>query len=458
VSPTRYFRIFAALSAILLIAPLRTGDLAGYDDAGFALIAKNMALSGDWLNPRSGGYPALEHPPLTMWMQAAIFSVFGFSDFCARLPSALCGLGTILLTYWLARRLLADSFLALLAMFVMASSVYFVKYAARAMTDVPCTFFFVCAICAWLRAQDSPRWYFAAALFTGLAQLTREGAGLLLPAVFVLHLIVSRRRPPLRYAGPALALAFLPLAAWNAYQFGAQGGFYVAVHSAWIGGKLLGGISPAWRRYTGALEYAWMLAKSYWPWLPALIAGIVAAVRNRDRRLSLPLIWAAVVFVACAAIGSRVLRYMLPAYPAFAVFSAFGLSKLVPERHLRGALRILTPIAAAGVLAAAVFPRAHLEAADIRPIALAAAAAPANQRVVFYDAGQPRWDEMNQLQWYGSPYLTILLNRDDLLASLRAPGSRVYIVDADVYHASIEGRVPCQLLARSGRLVCLRSP
>jgi len=99
-----------------------------------------------------------------------------------------------------------------------------------------------------------------------------------------------------------------------------------------------------------------------------------------------------------------------------------------------------------------------LQAADIRPIALAAkAAAPESERVIFYDAGQPRWDEMSQLQWYGSPPLTLLLNRDGLMASVRAPGSRVYIVDADVYHASIEAEAPHRFVARSGRLVCLRT-
>jgi hypothetical protein len=59
-----YFWIFATLSAILLIAPLRTGDLAGYDDASYAHMAKEVARTGDWSNIRSNGYPALEHPPL----------------------------------------------------------------------------------------------------------------------------------------------------------------------------------------------------------------------------------------------------------------------------------------------------------------------------------------------------------------------------------------------------------
>ncbi len=43
----------------------------------------------------------MEHPPGFVWMQAAFFSLFGFSDFLAKLPSALCGVGTVLLVFWL---------------------------------------------------------------------------------------------------------------------------------------------------------------------------------------------------------------------------------------------------------------------------------------------------------------------------------------------------------------------
>src|ERR1039457_6269463 len=145
-----------------------------------------------------------------------------------------------------------------------------------------------------------------------------------------------------------------------------------------------------------------MLAKSYWPWLPAMMAGLAVVIRGRDRRLWLLIPWVAVVFALCAAARSRVLRYMLPAYPAFAILAALGLRKFVPDRYLRAGLRVATPVMALAVVAVAAFPRTHFEAAEIRPIAKAATAATnPGERVAFYDAGQPRFDEDNQLQWYG---------------------------------------------------------
>ena len=453
----RYFPILAILFAILVFAPLRTGDLTGYDDAQYAHIAKDILRSGDWLVLQSNGAPALENPPMLDWMEASLFAAFGFSDALARLPSALCGLGVILLVFWLARRLTGDPSIAILAMFVMGTSFYFLKYSARGMTDVPFTFFVLCAICAWTLAGDDPRWYLAAGAATAFAQLTRSIMGLALPAVFVLHLILSRRRPVWRYAIPALVVAYLPLAAWYALLIHRFGAFFFEVHSTWLRSEVYGGLSPSWRRYTGAFEYAWMLAKSYWPWLPAMLAGLVVVIRGRDRKLWLLAVWIAVVFALCAVARSRVLRYMLPAYPAFAILAAIGLSRFVSKRYFSVGMRVLTAVLAMAVAGVAAFPRTHLEAQEIRPIAKAATAATSpGERVAFYDGGQARFDEDNQLQWYGDRFLIRLFAREQLLEALRSGCARVFVLDRNAYQAYVAPQIAHQVLAESGHLICIR--
>jgi hypothetical protein len=200
-----------------------------------------------------------------------------------------------------------------------------------------------------------------------------------------------------------------------------------------------------------------MLAKSYWPWLPAMLAGLTVAVRGRDRRLWLLVLWAAVVFALCAAARSRVLRYMLPAYPAFAILAAIGLKKFVPDRYLRAGLRVATPVLALAVAAVTAFPRTHLEAAEIRPIAKASTAATApGERIGFYDAGQPRFDEDNQLQWYGDRFLIRLFSREQLMEALHGSRARVFVLDRDAYRADVAGQIGHQVLAQSGHLICIR--
>ncbi len=463
----RYFWILAALSALLLLAPIRAGDLAGYDDARYALVAKHVVLSGHWLEIESNGGPALEHPPLFSWMEAALFIPFGFSDPIAKLPSALCGIGVILLVAWLGRRLTGEGFPGVLAMFVMASSIYFVKYAARAMTDVPFTFFFLAAVCSWVLGEDDPRWLLAAGAFAAMAQLTRAMAGLSVPLFFAAdlwinrmgsgHMRIGRKRPPLRYPIGLVLLAFVPPMAWYAqwiYRFGAD--FFLR-ENVYFNQEVYGALSPPWRRYTGAFEYIWMISKSYWPWLPAMIAGSFFVIRRKDRKLRMLIVWVAVVYALCAITKSRVLRYMLPAYPAFAILSALGILWLAPERWVRNGLRVLTPLLALVVVAVAIRPPVNLHAIDTRPMAIASTGATApGERITFYDDGAPRFDEMNELLWYGDRYLFPVLEADLLPGALQHPQTRVFIMDANTFRARVESRVPNQIVARAGHLICFR--
>jgi len=451
-----HFLLLALAAAILFLGVIRLGDLAGYDDAMYSLQAKGILRTGDWLTPKGRGLPTLEHPPLFVWTQAAFFSAFGISDPVAKLPSALSGVGVVLLTYWLARRLLNDALAASVAMFAMLATPYFIKYAGRAMTDVPTVFLFLCGIAAWLVAADDPRWYLAAGLFTAMALMVRGLVGFALPAIFALDLIWTRRRPAWRYVVPALIIAFAPLAVWAGYLLARYGRCFTDVHQEWLENEVYGPLDPAWRRYTGAFEYIWMLAKSYWPWLPAMAAGLVVVVRERRRPLFLLLIWTGAVFVLCAVTRSRVLRYMLPAYPAFAILSAIGLMQWIPRRFLERTMNWLPPLAVAAALSIALWFPPNWHAREIRAIAQAQSRVlPPGEPVGLYDQGDPRYDETNQLEWYGDVVPVILLTPADLDGVLRAGLLPALVLDKATYQKQIQA-LPHDVIADSGRLISVR--
>jgi hypothetical protein len=105
----------------------------------------------------------------------------------------------------------------------------------------------------------------------------------------------------------------------------------------------------------------------------------------------------------------------------------------------------------------AAFPRTHFEAAEIRPIAKAATDATApGERVAFYDAGQPRFDEDNQMQWYGDRFLIRIFTRAGLAEELRGNRARVFVLDRDSYRTYVAGQLGHQVLAESGHLICIR--
>lgn len=404
----------------------------------YAHISKVIVQSGDWINIQSNGFPALEHPPGFVWMQAALFSVFGFSDFLARLPSALCGVGTVLLVFWLARRILKDEQAALLAMLVMLATPYFIKYTSHGMTDVPFTFLFLAAVCAWVGEQ-----YVVVAILTAFALLTRGVVGFAVP--LTLLLLWRGWKPAL-----AIAVACLPITAWYANQWNTYGDFFWTVQSNFLSDKISGDLE-GYRRFTGAYDYAKDLAGSYWPWLPFLLGGLWL----RDKRLRVLYVWCIVMFVACSVGGSRVLRYLLPAYPAFSIIAAVGLMKWVPEKYLRTGLNVLAPAAVIVGLGIAMFPPVTLHAEEIKPIAAAVKSVTGKkERFVFYDGGQARFDETGQIQWYGERTMWILTDAPAFENALAEPIAQVWVVDAATFDRYLAKRAT--IVARSGHLVCAK--
>lgn len=91
--------LFWGLAALLLF--FGNGQLWITDsvESNYALTAKEMVLSGDWISPQIYGNYWYDKPVFFYWLTAAGFKIFGFNEFAARFFPALFGIvvGTLLL-------------------------------------------------------------------------------------------------------------------------------------------------------------------------------------------------------------------------------------------------------------------------------------------------------------------------------------------------------------------------
>lgn len=89
----------------------------------------------------------------------------------------------------------------------------------------------------------------------------------------------------------------------------------------------------------GPAYYLEVLVRRQRPWfmvsLPALLYCVVIARRERSAELSLFLCWIAAVVVAVTVVQTRIAWYLLPAYPALSICTAFALLRWLSERRLR---------------------------------------------------------------------------------------------------------------------------
>lgn len=92
----------------------------------YAVIAKEMVTSGDWITPHLWYHgeliPFLGKPPLYFWCSAACMKVFGANDFFTRLPG-LISLAVTLVLMWHILRKYTDKTIAWRAVCILLSSV-----------------------------------------------------------------------------------------------------------------------------------------------------------------------------------------------------------------------------------------------------------------------------------------------------------------------------------------------
>jgi 4-amino-4-deoxy-L-arabinose transferase-like glycosyltransferase len=461
----RYMPALALLAIGLLFINLHVGDLSGYDDAFHAQQGKAILSSGDMWTIRHNGYHNPEFPPLFYWIEALSMKMLGVNDVAAKFPSALLGFLTILAVYFIAYELTRKTWLALIAMAILMTTQYFMKYATHAMTDVPFTFFISLAVLFYLKGFRHAPFFLLSGLSVGLALLTRPYVGLLALGLFLTHVLWIRRTELLRsrYVPAGIFLAvFLPVL-WYAIQYRLHGPDALAGPSGLIFKQLTSGTIPdPIEVVKGLWHYPGLLLKLYWPWLPFMLVGFSKefrkAFRERDQAASLLLLWIGWILVPFSFGSEKVLRYVMPVFPAFAVLAAIPLHQWIPVHRRRQFMHGFLVLGAAGLMYMHFYPGTLLRATDMRALApVAEANSSPSQRVILYTYGERHWNFQNQLLWYADRYTEFAVTPGMVLEMLHVDPGAPVIMDKETFHQfrQAEGSgYPLTVLGESERFVC----
>lgn len=93
------------VAGLVFFTNLGAATLFDEDEPKNAVCGREMFLRGDWIVPTFNAELRTDKPILIYWIMLSSFSVFGVSEFAARLGSAVLAVGTALLTYHLGRML-----------------------------------------------------------------------------------------------------------------------------------------------------------------------------------------------------------------------------------------------------------------------------------------------------------------------------------------------------------------
>jgi 4-amino-4-deoxy-L-arabinose transferase-like glycosyltransferase len=353
----------------LLILFLRLGNSRFWDqDEGYyATVAYEMYKRGDWIVPTFNEQLFAHKPPMMFWGMLMGFHALGVSEFSARLPSAIFGFGSVLLVYFLARRIF-DRATGLVAGLVMVSCLMFTVVARSATADAHLTFFVLLAIYLWsvdaLRSVSRNgvpnerfhiRWKTWAAIYgaMGCAVLCKGPIGLAFPVTILasVHILepmlvalttavdtslTNRMRIAWRMLNPTAVVRSLwrmrPLTGLVVVCMVA-GPWFIAMERKTGGGFLEEFLGVHhFQRFAQPMDnhsgpfYYYILAclVGLYPWsafaIPTLLRWFRPEARvERLRGWLLVTMWIAVYLIVFSLASTKLPNYIVPAYPAFAI-------------------------------------------------------------------------------------------------------------------------------------------
>ncbi len=143
---SEWWQICAGLALVIAVAvaiffvQLGECQLWDRDEPRNAGCAAEMMQRGDWIVPIFNGELRYQKPVMLYWLMMAAYQMFGISEWSARFWSALMGVGSVALTFGMARRLF-DQTTAVLSGVILASSSMFVVASRAATPDALLIFF-----------------------------------------------------------------------------------------------------------------------------------------------------------------------------------------------------------------------------------------------------------------------------------------------------------------------------
>ncbi|MGL6742385.1 ArnT family glycosyltransferase [Xanthomonas hortorum] len=360
-----------AITAVLVIgAGLGLRDPWPADEPRFALVAKQMVLSGDWLFPHRGNELYSDKPPMLMWLQALFYTLLGNWRGAFLLPSLLAALGTLACVYDLGRRLWTRR-VGLYAAWILLFTLHFTFQAKKAQIDPLVVFWITLANYGLLRhllMGPAWRWWTLGWFAAGLGVITK-GVGVIALLMLIPAGIASAR------GWPGVRVHVRDRRFWLGPLF-----FFVAI-LLWFVPMMVTALTagqPEYRVYLNdillrqtAKRYAssWDHAQPVWyhlkgmatMWLPTilLLPWAIPAwrrrLKRRDARYLLPLAWWLLVLVFFTIPSGKRDVYILPALPMFclalAPLAAGLLRRAGVQRVLFGFALLLTVVFSVGGMA-----------------------------------------------------------------------------------------------------------
>ena len=374
-------RVVYLLLFLLLLFLFNLGkrDLWAPDEPRYAEVSREMRITGDFILPHLNFEKYPDKPPVLFWLVNIISTPFGkITELSARLHSALSGIGCAILLYFFAKLILARSSIknphriSFLSALVLATTIEYSVASRRVSFDVLLTFLVTlalfCFYTGYVRKKKNTRFFFAAYVVMSISIITKGPVGLLLPMLtIIVFLCVEKFRNPDysfrlgdMYIWLGVIVVFSIPLLWVAA---------LCFHGGWEHTKEVvftqnaGRTVNSWSHNQPFYYFFIHFPMRFLPW-SIFIPGVVfyyvkrlkkgmnncsdqidsgnlpdgarqASLPGADLRTAfrLPFIWFVVIFAFFSAMSGKRSTYLLPLYPAAAIFVGWFLNEFISNTY-----------------------------------------------------------------------------------------------------------------------------
>ena len=361
----RYQLLLIGLFLAIYILPLGIRPLITPDEARYAEIPREMLASGNWVAPHFNGLRYFEKPVLGYWIHALSISIFGENNFAVRLPAPLSvGLSALLIFFLLYRSHyhkedypeLQNSFpeqpqLKFLAPFIFLVSFEVFGVGSTAVLDnllalflTATTAFFYFA-CESVPGSSREKFYLLlAGCACGMAFMTKGFIAFAIPAITLsTYLIWERRYRDLwRMSWLPLLAAVLISTPWSIKIHLQEPDFWNFFFWNEHVRRFLSGNAQHEKNF---FYYFLCAPGMIMPWTfvtPVAFFGIREHFRKpgpEGRLIRLALCWMILPFLFFSCASGKILTYILPCFPPFAILMAIGLVRGLKKNRLQKIFR-----------------------------------------------------------------------------------------------------------------------
>ena len=323
--------IFLFIAFLALTFMLGSWGLTDSSEARYAEIGKEMFINKDYINPTLLGIKHLHKPPVTYYLTALGYQIFGVHEFAARFFMQVALVFQLFLVFKITLLLYNSEKLAFTAALVYFSMPIAIIAVRTLTTDAYLATFILASIYFWLRYKQQNKVYllYLFYLFLGLIFETKGPVGFIVPLTFIItHKIINKDKIQLTIHQFLGFLLFLFIAAsWYIVAIKNNEGLF----DYFFNNQLVERVSQnKFKRGKPFWYYILLLPALGLPWVFYLLSYFknnLKTIIQKKKTDFILLITFIVLFVVLTISTSKLILYVLPLFFVLAIFSAKKLSK-----------------------------------------------------------------------------------------------------------------------------------